>query len=182
MLGFQKALTALPGLFAFGCGGGGETLGTIEIAVGDAAVEMDASGASAAVDAPDSTDASLGPFGAPTLVTELANPGSLDEDPTFTEDLAELYFTSDRGGNLDIWRSERAAPTDRWGAPVRVAELSSTESDQTPSVSLDGLTIWFTSSRPGSKRGDNIWVSTRPTRSSQWSTPTEVTELSSDVS
>jgi len=113
-------------------------------------------------------------------VRELAYPNALDEDPTFTEDLLEIYFTSDRGGNLDIWRSQRALPTEPWEAPTRVAELSSPEIDQTPSISLDGLTIWIASNRTGSKKASNLWVSTRASRTSAWPTPTEVTELSSD--
>jgi hypothetical protein len=165
---------------ALGCGGGGETLGSIGAAVGDAASDGPVPETRDAVKETSPTDAALGPFGAPVLVTELADPNAMDEDPTFTEDLLEIYFTSDRGGNLDIWRSERALPTDRWRAPTRVAELSAPETDQTPSISLDGLTIWITSGRPGSKRGTNIWVSTRASRASAWPMPTEVTELSSD--
>ena len=92
------------------------------------------------------------PFGTPVLVAELADPNADDEDPTFTEDLLELYFMSDRGGNADIWRSLRAATDDRWGTPTRIVELSSTEIDQTPSVSLDGLTLWFTSEGQEARR------------------------------
>jgi Tol biopolymer transport system component len=166
-----------------GCGGG-ETLGTIPAPVADAAGEaMGSAVADASSEQPTLPEASLGagPFSAPTLVAELSSPGSLDEDPTFTEDLLELYFTSDRGGNEDIWRSERLASTDPWGAPMRVAELSSAQPDETPSVSLDGLSIWIASARPGSKKGNNIWVSTRLSRASAWGPPTEVTELSSDA-
>jgi len=63
---------------------------------------------------------------------------------------------------------------------ARVAELSSPTSEETPSISLDGLTIWFSSTRSAKNNGHNLWVSTRLSRTSPWSTPTEVAELNSD--
>src|SRR5262245_30546618 len=103
MHGSARAPCAAIVALAMGCGGGGETLGSIGSGVGDAASETVFEVGDVAVDTVG--DAELGAFSAPTLVTELAYPNALDEDPTFTEDLLEIYFTSDRGGNLDIWMS-----------------------------------------------------------------------------
>ncbi len=116
-------------------------------------------------------------FSPPTLVTALSDPSADDEDPTFTGDLRELYFSSDRAGNSDIWVSRRASPADPWGTPSMVTELSSTGIDRSPSVSLDGLSIWFTTDRE-LFRG-RIWHSARPSVQSVWAAPTPVSELAS---
>ena len=63
-------------------------------------------------------------FSAPQLVAELSS-SAIDEDPTFTGDLLEVCFMSNRAGTKDIWTSHRAVATDAWAPPVRVAELSS---------------------------------------------------------
>ncbi len=100
-----------------------------------------------------------------------------DEDPSFTGDLRELYFSSDRAGDSDIWVSRRANPADSWGAPTMVVELSSSGIDRSPSVSLDGLSIWFTTDRE-LFRG-RIWRSSRPNTQSPWAPPAPVSELAS---
>jgi len=127
-------------------------------------------------------DAWVGPpevprFSPPTLVTAISDPTADDEDPTFTGDLRELYFSSDRAGDSDIWVSRRANPADPWGTPSMVVELSSSGVDRSPSVSLDGLSIWFTTDRE-LFRG-RIWHSTRPNTQSPWATPAPVSELAS---
>src|SRR5262252_585029 len=56
-------------------------------------------------------------FSPPVLVAALSDTASIDEDPTFTGDLLELYFMSTRAGDRDIWTSTRASADDPWGAP-----------------------------------------------------------------
>jgi WD40-like Beta Propeller Repeat len=116
-------------------------------------------------------------FSPPTLVAALSDPSADDEDPTFTGDLRELYFSSTRAGDSDIWVSRRASPADPWGAPALVPELSSSGIDRSPSVSLDGLSIWLATDRD-LFRG-RIWRSTRANRLAAWSTPVPVVELAS---
>jgi WD40 repeat protein len=117
-------------------------------------------------------------FSPPALVTALSNTGAIDEDPTFTGDLLELYFMSTRAGGRDIWTSRRAAATDPWQPPTRVGELDSADSDWAPAVSLDGLRIWFASDRSTVPRGQ-IWRATRPNRAAPWNPPAAVAELAS---
>lgn len=116
-------------------------------------------------------------FSPPTLVTAISDPTADDEDPSFTGDLRELYFSSDRAGDSDIWVSRRANPSDPWGMPSMVVELSSSGIDRSPSVSLDGLSIWFATDRE-LFRG-RIWRSTRPNTQSAWAAPVPVSELAS---
>ena len=117
-------------------------------------------------------------FGPPVLVAALSDPSADDEDPSFTGDLRELYFSSTRsGGTSDIWVSRRASAGDPWGAPVLVPELSSSSVDRSPSVALDGLAIWLSTDRD-LFRG-RIWQSRRANRQLAWGAPVPVSELAS---
>lgn len=122
--------------------------------------------------------APLGPFGAPELIVELADPSS-DDDPTLTADMLEMYFDSARTGGLgsgDIWLTVRPSVNDAWSAPVNVLELNSTASDTTPEVSADGLVMFLGSARAGNT---DLYVSSRATRSLPWSPPAPVVQLNS---
>src|ERR1044071_9520783 len=77
----------------------------------------------------DAVPASPPRFAAHVLVAALSDTSAIDEDPTFTADLLELYFMSTRSGARDIWTSRRAAAADPWQAPTRVDALDSADSD-----------------------------------------------------
>jgi hypothetical protein len=141
-----------------GCGRRGELLGTISSS-NDGAVPQPPR------------------FAAPVLVASLADPDAIDEDPTFTGDLLELYFMSTRSGTRDIWVSRRGSAETAWGSPTLVAELSSSGSDWAPAVSLDGLTIWFATDR-GAAEG-HIWRARRASRLDPWGTLEAIAELAS---
>ncbi|HZO17190.1 MAG TPA: hypothetical protein VFB62_28125 [Polyangiaceae bacterium] len=120
----------------------------------------------------------LGPFDPPQLVAALSDPAD-DDDPTFTADGLELYFNSNRSGTADVWKSVRDATNEPWGTPEIVLELSSsTAFDSNFLVSPDGLSFWMSSDREGQGLTD-IFVSTRSSRTSPWSTPMLVPELNS---
>lgn len=120
-------------------------------------------------------------FTTPVAVAELAAPGFNDDSPTVTTDLLEIYFNSSRPGGVgssDIWVAVRGAPTDPWGTPTLVTELSTADREETPEVSGDGLRITFQSDRPGSLDRD-IWISTRAARNDSWGAPVREDVLSS---
>jgi hypothetical protein len=114
----------------------------------------------------------LGPWGAPVPIdiTPVA-----DDDPSATADLLELYFNR----NSDIYVTKRASISDPWDTPVVVAELSSADTETTPEVTYDGLTIYVASNRAGGLGGNDIWMSTRASRTAAWGMPVHVPELSS---
>ena len=121
----------------------------------------------------------------PRLVAALSDPDARDTDPSFTEDLRELYFMSERSGNKEIWRSERPDKTSEWGPPELVSELATEGGEENPTVSNDGRDIWFFTDRDR-VRG-SLWHSQRAARGDAWSDPEPVPELttgsrSSDVS
>jgi Tol biopolymer transport system component len=170
-------------LCAAGCTERGELLGTIELQVdGSASPPTSGSGgAPSAGGAGGGAGTSVGAlhFSAPQLVAAVSDPNAYDADPTFTGDLLELFFMSDRAGSKDIWTSHRSSSTDPWGAPTIVAALNSSATDEGPSISLDGLRIWFVTEREVPFR--RIWQSSRPSRSDPWVTPTVVAELATSA-
>jgi len=94
-----------------------------------------------------------------------------------------LYFQSNRYGSQDIFAST-LQPDGTWGQAVRVDELNTASDDQNPTVSRDGLEMYFISNRPGStpypldgccgqagQPSPDIWVSTRASTSDPWGPP-----------
>lgn len=131
-------------------------------------------------------DVALGSFAMPVLAVPLMAPG-VDDDPTATDDGLELYFASERigaaGGYADIYVSTRSSRASAWSAPTNVTVLNSADEDQSPGITADGLTMYYTSRRPSPIGGtsSNIWVATRAARSDAWSAPTFVAELSTTL-
>jgi Tol biopolymer transport system component len=132
-----------------------------------------------AVDA--AVDAPLGAFGSPEVITELSSGGGfINDDPSLTADMLEIYFNSNRGGADDIWCATRANVNDAWEPPVRVDALSTTSRESDPEISADGLVIWFASTRAGSpNNSESLWRSTRLDRDSPWAEPALVVGVNS---
>jgi hypothetical protein len=155
---------------------GAGTAGAAGTSAGGEAGQLDATGGAAGA---------LGvvTFEPPAVIGALMDTRSFEDDPTFTDDLLELVFNTDRDttapGDDSLWVSTRATPSDRWGPPHAIDELNTSGyQDTTPGIEGDGLTIWFASTRPGGGGTQyDIWKSTRADRNSVWATPTAVTEL-----
>jgi WD40 repeat protein len=109
-------------------------------------------------------------FEAPQLVPELATDVRSD-NPTLTADLLEIYFTSERAGNGDVWFARRADTRQPFGAPVPINEVNTPLFETSSAISADGLTLWYGSDRAGGVGTTDIWSSSRPNRSAPWSTP-----------
>jgi hypothetical protein len=121
-------------------------------------------------------------FGTPQIVAELAAPPARTDNPTLTGDLLEIYFTTDRvSGNGDVWFAQRASPTAPFGAPAPVTVVNTSGFETSSAISTDGLTLWFGSDRPGGAGANDVWVTSRATRSAPWSTPVNVVALNSAV-
>jgi len=58
-----------------------------------------------------------------------------------------------------------------FGKPTKVPNINSSSRDLKPSVSADGLSLFFTSTRPGGEGGMDIWVTTRETTNDPWGEP-----------
>jgi hypothetical protein len=102
--------------------------------------------------------------GPAVLVSELSDPTANDARPTVRADGREIFFFSNRaGGASHLWTSSRRSVHDAWSTPVNPGPpLNSTATDLQPSLSHDGRTLLFTSTRAGSVAGSqDIWMSTR---------------------
>src|SRR5690606_28349079 len=124
----------------------------------------------------------LGAFGPASALVTVNTDLYLEENPTVTADGLELYFDSDRPGGTglrDIWVSRRASVDEAWGAPEPVGALNSSDDDNDPEVSADGLVIHVSSLRAGGQGSYDIWTATRPDRASAWSAPIVETALNS---
>jgi len=103
--------------------------------------------------------------GPAVLISELSHPTATDQGPTVRSDGREMLFFSTRPGGFggaDLWTSTRRSVHDPWSTPVNLGTpLNSTAADQQPSLSSEGRTLVFASSRSGGFGGTDIWMSTR---------------------
>src|SRR5262245_51026238 len=126
-------------------------------------------------------------YESPVYRISLINTSGFEGKPSLSADGFELYFVSDRPGALggpgdqDIYVSRRSSMQDDWGAPERVPPpVSSPFFDITPTISLDGLALYFASNRPGpnSPPWPDLWVSHRASANDPWG---EAVNLGPDV-
>jgi Tol biopolymer transport system component len=118
-------------------------------------------------------------FGTPDWLS-VVNSDADDHLPALSADERVLVFASNRpggAGEFDLWMAERDDPQGDFNLPVPLVELNQEGRDAGPSLSADGLTLYFISNRAASQ-GDDIWVSTRADRSSPFDEPVLVQELS----
>jgi len=130
----------------------------------------------------DSSDASmdaLGAFTSPVMI--LSTAGFDDDDPEVSADGLELYFTSNRPGGVggaDIYLATRATPSDAWGTPAVVTQLSSANDETQPTLCCGDLVMYLGSDRAGTFGNDDVYRTTRPTLTTPWSTPVHIDPLS----
>ena len=98
-----------------------------------------------------------------------------DSAPEISSNGLELYFQSNRtGGVMDLFVSTRVTTNDSWGAATSLgATVNSVGPDRTPSLSSDGLTLFFASD-DGGVAGFDLYMSTRVTLNDAWSIPTNL--------
>lgn len=94
-----------------------------------------------------------GTFGAPVPVAGL-NTAFQEQFPALSRNGLEIVFASDRPGtlgSLDLWYATRASTSDAWGTPVNLgAAVNSPAAEGRSTLSWDGTTLYFHSTRAGS--------------------------------
>jgi Tol biopolymer transport system component len=114
------------------------------------------------------------PWGTPLELGQPINSDSDDSSPNISADGLSLFFCSNRGGGLgsyDLYVTTRASVGDYWSPPVNLGSpVNSSVYDFDPSISADGLTLFFTSNRGGLGSYD-LYVTTRNATDAPWSTP-----------
>jgi hypothetical protein len=119
-----------------------------------------------------------GTFDTPVLLTGL-NTAAHESLPRLTADELELYFSLDPGtGDSTIYRAQRRTTSEPFAAPIALVQLSTPAQENNPSVSSDGLMLFFESSRV-SGEGYHLYVSTRASRVGEFVAPSEVANVNS---
>lgn len=104
-----------------------------------------------------------GVFGVAAIDWSLST-SSDDQRPHVRKDGLEIFFDSNRPGSLgaDLWTSTRADTADPWSPATNLgATVNSSATEGRPSLSFDGRTLYFMSSRPGGSGGIDLYVTDR---------------------
>jgi len=120
-------------------------------------------------------------FDVPIHLDPPVNIAGETQGPWESSDGLTLYFTSNRAGgqgSASIWQATRATLDDPFTNPTNIAATNSSSRDFAPRISYDGLTLLFTSKRPGVGNGDT-WQSTRASINDPFGAPTLVPNVNS---
>ncbi len=117
-------------------------------------------------------------FGTPTNLGLTVNSSGVEAEPSISADGLSLFFNGDRSGGLggwDVWVTTRATVEDEWGTPVNLGPtINSSGNDYIASMTADGLTLSFCSSRSGGHGRSDIYLTTRETTGDPWDTAVNV--------
>ncbi|HUS30419.1 MAG TPA: hypothetical protein VMZ53_18045 [Kofleriaceae bacterium] len=105
-----------------------------------------------------------------------------DMSPSLSPDGLRMVFASARAGSLgggDIWETTRTSRTAAWDPPVHRIELSSASDEGGPTMSPDGLEVFFASNRAGGLGLIDVYTARRLALGNPFGAPTLVPELSS---
>jgi hypothetical protein len=104
-------------------------------------------------------------FGPAAPVSELNSPTAQDGHPNLRRDELEIFFFSTRPGGFgaqDLYSSTRSSVTEPWTTPVNLGPaVNSSAADTRPSLSWDGTTLYFGSTRAGGDGDSDHYVTTR---------------------
>jgi hypothetical protein len=113
-------------------------------------------------------------FGPPVLVPGLNGISANVVTAQFSPDELTAYFGMPHGEQLDIYTATRPSRFDSFPTAAPLSAVNSLATDVCPSVTADGLTLYITSTRSGVYA---LFVSSRETTSTDFSTPSELTNL-----
>lgn len=109
-------------------------------------------------------------WSAPVNLGTQVNSTVWDATPCISSDGLSLYFESDRVyEEVDIWVATRQTIFHSWGTPTNLGlTVNGGGHDGSPSLSPNGLILFFASTRQGSY---DVWMTVRATTSALWGTP-----------
>ena len=115
-------------------------------------------------------------WGTPVNLGPLVNSSSTEYNPSISADGLELYFSSDRpggSGSQDIYVATRITRENEWDEAVNLGStINNATNDGGPSISADGLELYFQSLNRAGGYGDfDNWIATRTTRDEPWGVP-----------
>jgi len=120
-------------------------------------------------------------FGEPTNLGPNVNTASGEGGNgglSISADGLSIYFDSERSGGyggVDLWVAARSAKNDDWNPPVNLGPVvNSSDGDSSPSISADGLSLYFSSNRAGTTGSSDLWVTKRETTTGDWGIPSNL--------
>jgi len=106
-------------------------------------------------------------WGEPVNLGPIVNSTYAEWGPCISPDGLTLFFDSGFGGGSprtggfgrsDLWVTRRASKDEPWGKPVNLGPIVNTAANEIrPSISSDGSTLYFSSTRPGGTGNWDIW-------------------------
>ena len=126
-----------------------------------------------------STRASLdAPWTEPTVLGLNLNSSLKESGPDLSSDGITLFFyrqtLSGEYESQDLYQSTRSTPTSPWGTAVPTWDVNSGNSESSPSISADGLTLIFDSTRLPGLGNYDLWQATRPSTDAPWNSPSNM--------
>lgn len=120
-------------------------------------------------------------WGTATRINELSTAG-LDGFPTLTEDQLFMVFLShDPDSGFDFYSSTRESLSSPWQPRVSLTSVNSPDGEGMPHLSADGLTLYFSSNRPGGQGANDLYIAQRASRADDFSPPTPLTALNTEA-
>jgi hypothetical protein len=119
-------------------------------------------------------------FGEPVNLGPPINTEYDDGSAFISADGLSMYFTRNSLGgpwdnelwDFDIWVATRATTADPWSEPVNLGPTINTpDVEWHPSVTADGLELYFDSDRPGGEGAWDLWVAKRESVDDDWGAP-----------
>jgi Tol biopolymer transport system component len=115
------------------------------------------------------------PWGTPVNLGPTINSSVGDGGVSISSDALSLYFSSTRSsgyGSGDLWLTMRDTIYNEWDTPMNLGPTVNSSADESyPSISADGLALYFTSNRGGGVGAYDLWVTRRETIHDPWGTP-----------
>jgi hypothetical protein len=112
-------------------------------------------------------------FGAPENVGTGVNGPLWERFASISRDGLELYFTRTQSFDTTdaaVWVATRSSTSAPFGNATLLPSNVNTGYTSAPSISADGLTLFFSSDRVGGFGNWDIWAATRPSRNAPWGT------------
>ena len=114
-------------------------------------------------------------WGEPVNLGPIMNTVYEESDSSISADGLSLLFASDHpggSGDFDLWVARRNTTDQDWGVPLNLGPIVNSEyEDYGPGISADRLSLYFSSNRPGTYGGPDLWVTTRTTVNGDWGEP-----------
>ena len=118
------------------------------------------------------SEGSYGEWSSPENLGSTVNSTSRDGCQTLSRDGLSIYFASDRdtGSDMDLYVAKRSSKSKSFGPGQNLGSINAAGADDIcPSLSYDGHTLFFATSRTGGCGNRDIWMSRRHDKNDHFS-------------